>query len=140
MTSSATPNGRASTGIRGLDHILGGGLPQDRVYLVEGDPGSGKTTLGLQFLLEGIQRGEKVLYVTLSETRAELGAVAHSHGWNLDGMAIHELSAAGEGGFAPDDQYTFFHPSEVELGETTKAVLSEVERVAPARVVFDSLS
>src|SRR6185295_18843230 len=140
MASSAGPNGHAATGIEGLDHIVGGGLPQDRMYLVEGDPGSGKTTLGLQFLREGIQRGEKVLYVTLSETRSELDAVARSHGWELDGMAIHELSTSGEGGFTPDDQYTFFHPSEVELGETTKAVLSEVERVGPARVVFDSLS
>jgi len=140
MASSAGPNGHAATGIEGLDQILGGGLPPDRLYLVEGDPGSGKTTLGLQFLREGIQRGEKVLYVTLSETRSELDAVARSHGWELDGMAIHELSTSGEGGFTPDDQYTFFHPSEVELGETTKAVLSEVERVAPTRVVFDSLS
>src|SRR6266550_8105832 len=110
MASSANQNGRVATGIAGLDQILGGGLPQDRVYLVEGDPGSGKTTLALQFLQEGIQRGEKVLYVTLSETRAELAAVANSHGWDLDGMQIHELSAVGEGGFTPDDHYTFFHP------------------------------
>jgi circadian clock protein KaiC len=140
MTSNPSMNERAATGIAGLDHILGGGLPHDRVYLIEGDPGSGKTTLGLQFLREGLRLGEKVLYVTLSETRAELAGVAHSHGWSLDGMAIHELSGTGEGSFSPDDQYTFFHPSEVELGETTKAVLAEVERVAPARVVFDSLS
>jgi circadian clock protein KaiC len=130
---------RASTGIGGLDHILGGGFPYDRVYLVEGDPGSGKTTLGLQFLREGIRRGEKVLYVTLSETRAELDAVAASHGFTLEGMSIHELGGEASA-LATDDQYTFFHPSEVELGETTKAVLAEVERVAPNRVVFDSLS
>ena len=128
-----------STGIAGLDHLLGGGLPPERVYLVEGDPGSGKTTVGLQFLREGIARGEKVLYVTLSETRAELAAVAASHGWTLDGMTIHELAPADES-FQPDDQYTFFHPSEVELSETTKAVLSDVERINPSRVVFDSLS
>jgi circadian clock protein KaiC len=109
------------------------------VYLVEGDPGSGKTTLGLQFLRDGIARGEKVLYVTLSETRAELASVAASHGWTLDGMSVHELSTNDES-FSPDDQYTFFHPSEVELGETTKAVLAEVERINPSRVVFDSLS
>jgi circadian clock protein KaiC len=130
----------ASTGIAGLDHILGGGFPYDRVYLIEGDPGSGKTTLGLQFLREGISRGEKVLYVTLSETRSELAAVASSHGWTLDGMHIHELTSGEDPAFRPDDQYTFFHPSEVELGETTKAVLAEVERVNPTRVVFDSLS
>src|SRR3954462_12959790 len=130
----------AATGISGLDQILGGGFPYDRVYLVEGDPGSGKTTLGLQFLREGLRLGEKVLYVTLSETRSELAAVAQSHGWTLDGMAIHELAAGDESAFKPDDQYTFFHPSEVELGETTKAVLTQVEEVNPTRVVFDSLS
>jgi circadian clock protein KaiC len=128
-----------STGITGLDHLLGNGLPPQRVYLVEGDPGSGKTTLGLQFLRAGIAQGEHVLYVTLSETRSELAAVAASHGWTLDGMTIYELTPSDES-FQPDDQYTFFHPSEVELSETTKAVLSEVERTNPTRVVFDSLS
>jgi circadian clock protein KaiC len=128
-----------STGVPGLDQLLGGGLPSKRVYLIEGDPGSGKTTMGLQFLRDGIARGEKVLYVTLSETRAELAAVAASHGWTLDGMTLHELAPAEES-FTPDDQYTFFHPSEVELSETTKAVLTEVERINPTRVVFDSLS
>jgi circadian clock protein KaiC len=131
---------RASTGVAGLDHILGGGFPYERVYLIEGDPGSGKTTLGLQFLREGIRRGEKVLYVTLSETRSELDDVAASHGFTLDGMEIHELSASDGAAFGPDDQYTFFHPSEVELSETTRAVLAAVERVSPTRVVFDSLS
>ncbi len=130
---------RVSTGIAGLDDLLGGGLTPKRVYLVEGDPGSGKTTLGLQFLREGIARGEKVLYVTLSETKSELAAVATAHGWTLEGMTIHELTPSDES-FTPDDQYTFFHPSEVELGETTKAVLAEVQRINPTRVVFDSLS
>src|SRR5580765_3513541 len=130
-------DGRVSTGIAGLDHLLGDGVPPKRVYLVEGDPGAGKTTLGLQFLRDGIARGEQVLYVTLSETRSELTAVAASHGWTLDGMTIHELSPSEES-FRPDDQYTFFHPSEVELSETTKAVLAEVERINPTRVVFDS--
>src|SRR4051794_15355766 len=130
---------RVSTGIAGLDHVLGRGIPEQRVYLVEGDPGAGKTTLGLQFLRDGIAKGERVLYVTLSETRTELAAVAASHGWTVDGMNIHEL-APSEESFQTDDQYTFFHPSEVELGETTKAVLSEVERINPSRVVFDSLS
>jgi circadian clock protein KaiC len=130
----------ASTGIVGLDRILGGGLPKNRLYLVEGDPGSGKTTLGLQFLLEGTARGERVLFVTLSETRSELHEVAASHGWNLDNMPIHELAAVEGSGVKPDDQYTFFHPSEVELAETTKAVFDEVDKVKPTRVVFDSLS
>src|SRR5437868_12999578 len=130
---------RVSTGISGLDHLLGNGLPPERVYLVEGDPGAGKTTLGLQFLREGLARGEKVLYVTLSETRTELTAVAASHGWTLDGITVHELAPSDES-FKPDDQYTFFHPSEVELSETTKLVLAEVERTKPSRIVFDSLS
>src|SRR3984893_14331713 len=130
----------ASTGIGGLDHVLGGGLRRNRLYLVEGDPGSGKTTIGLQFLLEGMRQREPVLYVTLSETKSELIAVAESHGWDLDGMAIYELSVLESAGITPDDQYTFFHPSEVELAETTKAVLDEVARVEPTRVVFDSLS
>jgi circadian clock protein KaiC len=135
----AALDSRVSTGVEGLDQLLGAGLPAKRVYLVEGDPGSGKTTMGLQFLRDGIAQGEKVLYVTLSETRAELAAVAASHGWTLDGMAIHELSPSDES-FKPDDQYTFFHPSEVELSQTTKAVFAEVERSNPTRVVFDSLS
>lgn len=129
-----------STGIAGLDHVLGGGLPQNRVYLIEGDPGSGKTTVGLQFLLDGMQHGEHVLYVTLSETKSELVAVARSHGWELDGMPIYELSVLESSSITPDEQYTFFHPSEVELAETTKAVLDEVQRVKPTRIVFDSLS
>jgi circadian clock protein KaiC len=128
-----------STGVTGLDRLLGAGLPAKRLYLLEGDPGSGKTTMGLQFLRDGIARGEKVLYVTLSETRAELVGVAASHGWTLEGMTIHELAPA-DASFKPDDQYTFFHPSEVELSETTKAVFAEVERINPTRVVFDSLS
>jgi circadian clock protein KaiC len=137
MTSAREPQRRVRTGIDGLDQILAGGFPSNRLYLLEGDPGSGKTTLALQFLREGMAQGETVLYVTLSETASELEAVAESHGWTLEGMPIHELAAQGE---QPDDQYTVFHPSEIELGETTKAVLDEVARIGPARVVFDSLS
>ncbi|MFP5261088.1 MAG: ATPase domain-containing protein [Blastocatellia bacterium] len=129
----------AATGVEGLDKILRGGLPRNRIYLVEGNPGTGKTTLALQFLLEGMRLGEKGLYVTLSETKEELYAVARSHGWSLDGLAIYDL-AVPEGVRPDDGQYTLYHPSEVELGETTKAVFEEVERVQPQRVVFDSLS
>jgi circadian clock protein KaiC len=129
----------ASTGIAGLDDVLSGGFTPRRLYLVEGVPGSGKTTLAMQFLLEGVRRGEAVLYVTLSESAEELDSVAISHGWTLDGITVREL-APSEESLGPDDQYTMFHPSEVELGETTRIILAEVERIRPQRVVFDSLS
>src|SRR5690348_4371594 len=99
-----------STGVAGLDGILGGGLTPHRLYLVEGNPGSGKTTLALQYLLAGQRRGEQGVYVTLSETRAELTAVAASHGWSLAGLEVVELSAEEE--LEPDNQYTMFQPSE----------------------------
>src|SRR3954466_8151244 len=130
---------RSATGIAGLDDILGGGFIPHRLYLVEGDPGAGKTTLSLQYLLEGRRRGEKGLYVTLSETREELTEVAKSHGWSLEGIEIVEL-VASEKDLTNDTQLTMYHPSEVELSETTKAVLDAVQRVNPQRVVFDSLS
>lgn len=130
---------RLATGSAGLDSILEGGFPANRLYLVEGDPGTGKTTLALQFLLEGARRGEPVLYVTLSETKEELTAVADSHGWSLEGISLHELVPPEES-LKAEAQYTIFHPSEVELGETTRAVIEEVERIQPRRVVFDSLS
>lgn len=128
-----------STGIPGLDNVLGGGLTANRLYLVEGVPGSGKTTLGLQFLLEGVKQGERVQYFTLSETFEELEEVAASHGWTLDGMTVREL-VRSEDTLNPDQQYTVFHPADVELNETTSAILAEIERVKPTRVVFDSLS
>jgi len=130
---------RSRTGIAGLDDILGGGLAPDRMYLVDGDPGAGKTTLALQYLLEGKRAGESGLYVTLSETKEELTAVADSHGWTLDGIEIVEL-VANEDDLATDTQLTMYHPSEVELSETTKAVLDAVRRINASRVVFDSLS
>jgi circadian clock protein KaiC len=128
-----------ATGIPGLDDVLGGGVTPDRVYLVEGNPGSGKTTLALQYLLEGRRLGEHGLYVTLSETEIELQDVAKSHGWSLDGISLLEL-VAPESELEPDNQLAMFQPSEVELGETTKVVLAEVERTRPKRVVIDSLS
>jgi circadian clock protein KaiC len=129
----------ARTGVEGLDDVLGGGFTPHRLYLLEGVPGSGKTTLALQFLMEGARRGEPVLYITLSETELELRAVAEAHGWSLDGIAIREL-VASEDSLRPDEQYTMFHPSEVELTETTKTILADVEQIKPRRVVFDSLS
>jgi circadian clock protein KaiC len=130
---------RVSTGIEGLDTILEGGFPRNRLYLIHGEPGAGKTTLALHFLLEGRRRGEACLYVTLSETRDELIAVASSHGWSLDGINIFEVRA-NEEHLRTEEQYTAFHPSEVELGETVQSLLDEVERIKPVRLVIDSLS
>jgi circadian clock protein KaiC len=126
-------------GIPELDDILGGGLTADRVYLVEGTPGSGKTTLALQFLMEGRANGERGLYVTLSETKAELIASARSHGWSLEGIDLFEL-VPPEAELEHDNQQTMFQPSEVELSITTRAVLAQVEQISPTRLVFDSLS
>jgi circadian clock protein KaiC len=129
----------APTGIPGMDDVLVGGFTHNRLFLIEGIPGSGKTTLALQFLLAGVASGETVLYVTLSETERELHAVASSHGWTLDGLTIRELSPS-EADLEPGAQNTMFHPSEVELVETIKLVLADVDRLKPTRLVFDSLS
>ncbi|HVF42871.1 MAG TPA: ATPase domain-containing protein [Pyrinomonadaceae bacterium] len=137
--AASAAQSRLATGSAGLDTILDGGLPANRLYLVEGDPGAGKTTLAMKFLIEGAARGEAVLYVTLSETKEELTAVAASHGWTLAGINIHEL-VPPENALLAEEQYTIFHPSEVELGDTTKTIIEEVERTEPRRVVFDSLS
>jgi circadian clock protein KaiC len=130
---------RASTGCVGLDRVLGGGLVADRLYLIEGTPGSGKTTLALQFLLAGVARGEPCLYVTLSETAEEMQIVARSHGWSLDGLTLFELSSI-DSLLAEAGQQTLLHPWELELGSTVKLVTDEVERVNAVRVVIDSLS
>ena len=137
MSAPSAP--RASTGVAGLDDILLGGFIPHRLYLIEGMPGSGKTTLGFQFMMEGARLGEPVLYVTLSETEDEVAAVAQSHGWSLEGVAVREVIAQGAG-LGADEQYTVFHPSEVELSETTSRILEDVERIKPKRIVFDSLS
>lgn len=128
-----------STGVPGLDDILAGGLRVGHLYLFDGDPGTGKTTLGIQFLLEGVRVGERVLYITLSESEKELRQVAKSHGWSLDGIDIFELLPLEET-LKLEEQYTIFYPGEVELSETLKSILKRVEELRPARVVFDSLS
>ena len=140
-SSPAPPGAGAliSIGVPGLDFVLGGGLPQHRVYLIEGMPGTGKTTLALQFLLAGAARGETTLYITLAETRHELEAVAQSHGWSLEGVEIVELAPPDEI-LNPESRYTVFHPSDVELNSTVRSVYDAVERLRPARVVLDSLS
>jgi circadian clock protein KaiC len=130
---------RTKTGIVGLDDILTGGLISNRLYLVNGDPGSGKTTLALHYLIEGARTGERCLYITLSETKEELIAGARSHGWDLTGIEIVELGAP-ERDLSTDGQVTMYPSSEVELSETTKSVLDAVLSANPLRVVFDSLS
>ena len=130
---------RVSTGSAGLDHVLGGGLVADRLYLLEGSPGSGKTTLALQFLLAGAALGEPCLYVTLSETAEEMQTVAQSHGWSLDGVTLFELSSVAQM-LGEAAQQTLLHPWELELGSTVKLVTDEVLRTRATRVVFDSLS
>jgi circadian clock protein KaiC len=139
MTETITRPALISTGVDGLDDVLRGGIAPNRLYLIEGDPGSGKTTIALQFLLEGIKRGETCLYVTLSETVEELRASAASHGWTLDGIHLLEIIASEET-LKPDARYTMYHPSEVELAETISKVLTEAARLKPTRLVFDSLS
>src|ERR1700722_12741981 len=130
---------KSRIGISGLDDVLNGGLIPNRLYLIEGNPGAGKTTLALKYLLEGIRAGEKCLYLTLSETAEELKSGAASHGWSLDGIEIVELIAS-EKELATDSQVTMYHPSEVELSETTKSLIEAVQRINPKRVVLDSLS
>lgn len=138
MEDDNSNENRVSTGISGLDDILLGGLTPERLYLVEGDPGSGKTTLAIQFLLEGVKCGDSGLYITLSETANELRSVAASHGWSLDGISLYEL--VNEDGLDIDAGQSVLYPSELELGETTKNVMRQVDEMRPKRVVFDSLS
>jgi circadian clock protein KaiC len=130
---------RSPTGVPGLDEVMHGGFIAGRFYLIDGSPGSGKTTLALQYLREGVRAGERCLYVTLSETKDELMAGAASHGWSMDGIDVVEL-VAEEQQLQAEEQLTMYHPSEIELTETTQKVLERVERTRPHRMVFDSLS
>lgn len=134
---TALPVDICSTGIPGLDTILGGGLPRDRLYAIEGASGVGKSTLGLQFLFEGQRRGEKVLYITLSETKAELDSIAQSHGWSLDGVTVIELASLQQ--LTAPEQSTVFHSSELELNHVTKGLIQQIAQADPQRIVFDSL-
>jgi circadian clock protein KaiC len=131
---------RVRTGVSGLDEVLHGGLIPERLYLLDGNPGSGKTTLALQFLLEGVRHGEKCLFVSLSETKEELAAGAASHDWTLDGIDIVELTPDQQDELHGDGPLTMVHPSDVELTGTMHKILNAIDRIDPARVVLDSLS
>lgn len=130
---------QASTGIAGLDDVLAGGFARGRIFLVEGSPGTGKTTIAMQFLMQGVAAGERVLYITLSETEDELRATAASHGWALDGMDLYEL-VPPESLLDEEQQQSLLYSSDLELGETTRRIFATFERVRPTRVVLDSLS
>ena len=139
VASDKSASEKAATGVAGLDDILGGGFVRDRIYLIEGSPGTGKTTLAMQFLMEGARRGERGLYITLSETAEELHAAAASHGWSLEGIELFEL-APPESLLDDSQQQSLLYSSDLELGETTQAIFAALSRTAPARVVFDGLS
>ena len=135
MSAEEEPaSARCDTGTTGLDHILGGGFPRNAIYLVQGEPGVGKTTLALQFLRAGARAGESCLYITFSETRAELFAVAHSHGWSLDGIGILELSNFAQQ-LTAEAESTLFDPADIELQDVTKIIFAEVDRIKPTRAV-----
>ncbi len=136
---SALEIARISSGVSGLDDILLGGLPAGQMYLVEGDPGTGKTTLAMQFIMDGVRKGESGLYVTLSEPKSELEASARSHGWDTRLLPIAEFVPA-EASLSPEQQYTVFHPSEVELAGTIQKLTDLIDNVRPQRLALDSLS
>ena len=134
-----TQSETVSTGITGLDYILHGGFQRSGFYLIQGDPGSGKTTAALQYLFAGARRNEAGLYISLTESRKDLLRTCNAHGWNLDVIQIADLTRS-EANLKSENQYSVFHPSEVELGQTTKAIFAEVDRLQPRHVVFDGLS
>jgi circadian clock protein KaiC len=131
---------RASTGVAGLDQVLQGGLARNRLHLLEGNPGTGKTTIALQFLMAGAANGEVGIYVSLAETERELREGARSHGWTIgDKIEIMEL-VPPESVLDPDQHQSLLYSSDLELGETTKRIFETIERLRPKRVVIDSLS
>ena len=130
---------RIDTGVSGLNDILSGGLPPGQMYLLEGDPGTGKTTLAMQFILAGTRVGDRALYIALSESKSELEGSARSHGWNTEELPIAEFIPA-EASLTPEQQYTVFHPSEVELAGTIHKLTQLIDELKPDRVVIDSLS
>lgn len=139
ITCSGRSEARVGSGIAGLDDVLRGGFPEKRLYLAQGEPGSGKTTFALQFLLEGARRNERTLYITLSETRAELEGVAASHGWSMEGITIHDFSSVSPV-TSPEASQSVFPRADVELGQVMKSIMEAVKAADPSRVVIDSLS
>src|SRR3954465_7104334 len=130
---------KADFGVEGLDDISAGGLARGRLFLLEGSPGTGKTTIATQFLLAGARAGERSLYITLSETEDELRAGAESHGWDLEGIDIFEL-VPPESLLDEEQQQSLLYSSDLELGETTKRIFEAIEKHNPRRIVVDSLS
>jgi circadian clock protein KaiC len=137
MTDTAAE--AAASGVSGLDDVLGGGFAPSRIYLLEGAPGTGKTTIALQFLIAGREAGEEGLYITMSETDEELRATADSHGWDLARLNIVEL-APPESILDETKQQSLLYSSDLELGETIKRIVEAFEARRPQRVVIDSLS
>src|SRR5688572_24833545 len=130
---------KITTGLPGLDNVLLGGLMPHGFHLIQGDPGSGKTTIALQYAIARVKAREKILYVSLTESKEDLEKAAKSHGWTLEGIHICDLSRSANN-VSGQPEVSVFHPSETEVGETTQSILAEVQRVQPAHVVFDGLS
>jgi circadian clock protein KaiC len=130
---------KCSTGVEGMDEILGGGFPCFSLYAIQGEPGSGKTTFALQFLMEGVKRGHKVLYITFSETKKELEKVARSHRWDLTKIDLMDLTLM-EKLINPDEQNSLFHPSDIELNQVSELIMQKIDEITPTRIVFDSIS
>lgn len=139
VSTATTTELRFKTGNEGFDIILNGGFPENRLYLMQGEPGTGKTTLAFQFLLEGVANNERCLYISFSESREELESVARSHNWDISKLDMLELGSIEEQ-LKPESQNTIFYPSEVEMNQTMSVLYSEIERINPKRVVFDSIS
>lgn len=138
-TPPAAADRFVSTGIAGLDEVLGGGFVRGGLALLQGEPGTGKTTLGLQFLFDGAARGERGMYVSLTEDRRDIARICAAHGWDIDTIDVADMTR-NDFNQPRDADYLMFQPTEVELGETTRQIVQEIERVEPRRLIFDGMS